>query len=283
MECEIKSGKTNKKPRFPRREKRHSCTMKKKTTKAKKNTTPKAVKAPEVAPTAKGTEADGVNPLTKEAFKWMVNKDSIPGAFPPVLYCGPSTLLLISQALGRQIELDEAKRLVQADGEKQICAITGKEFRPVAYVPFCPKGLKSQIEAGATLLEARLPFGGQYYFIKGEPKPVSGSVFHYDERTDSYDFANSSPLVILAREFAKKKLGMKWGVPLGQIDQVLGRKKERNKNQEVARELVEKFLRAGRDKRFSHGKRLVPVGEAFDEAKREGKKKRRHRSENDGE
>lgn len=33
------------------------------------------------------TSEEGFNPLTEEAYKWMT-ESSIPGAFPPILYCG---------------------------------------------------------------------------------------------------------------------------------------------------------------------------------------------------
>lgn len=186
---------------------------------------------------------DTVNPFTEEAFQWMIGKNSIPGAFPPILYCGPQTVVDIFEAIGRPIELEEAKRLVQPDGPVQTCVLTKKEFQPVAYVPYCPGGLYKQIEGGATLLTARLPFGGQFHFINGEPKPVSGSVFHYEEATQTYSLASASPLVILARTFKKESKEMKWGVPLAEIETVLAKKEEKNKIHEAARDLVSLYLR----------------------------------------
>ena len=212
------------------------------------------------------------NPLTDEAFRWMTSSKSIPGAFAPILYCGPRTVVEISQIIGRPIELDEAKRLVQSDGEKQTCSISEQEFQPVAYVPYCPGGLHEQIAGGETLLTARLPFGGQFHFIGGKPVPVSGSIFHYDESSDSYDFATSSPLVILAREFQKKTGKLKWGVPLDQVDEVLAKKEARNKIHQKARELVNQFIESA-DRRNRKGRRgLTRVGEAVEIAEKDHKK-----------
>lgn len=258
----------------------HTCTMKKKPSTKRKTgktkmakgqlaatQTPALTSETQPAPPAPSAPAtpendEGVNPLTDEAFQWMIDRESIPGAFPPILYCGPSTLVEISEANGKPIELDEAKRLVQADGPEQTCSITpgGKKFQPVAYVPYCPKGLKKQIDEGATLLTARLPFGGQFYILNGSPKPVSGSVFHYDERTDSYQFASSSPLVTVAREFSRQRQGMKWGVTWGQVEKVLNKRKERGELRDAAKAFVLAFT-------DNKNQGLTSVEEAFDKAK----------------
>src|SRR3990167_4203208 len=128
-------------------------------------------------------------PYDAEAWAWMSNQ-SIPWAFSPILYIGTQVSVEVSKIIGRPMNLEEAKHLVQPDGEEDEikkmkiidaegptreevvrthaykCASEGTRFRPVRYLPFIPKNLDKQIAAGNKLMEISLPYGGAFYVNK---------------------------------------------------------------------------------------------------------------------
>lgn len=154
-------------------------------------------------------------PYDAEAWAWM-SQESIRGAFSPILYIGTGVSVKVSRLLGRPMNLTEARHLVQADGDKVICASEGTKFQPVKYLPFLPKGLEAHLAGGKPLTEIDLPYGGAYYVDKKERVLIaySGSVFHYNPSRQDYEWCHSSPLVIIAEEFRKAGRGMQWGNPL---------------------------------------------------------------------
>lgn len=226
---------------------------------ARKATTKTADSSKVNTATTTSMEVEPPPTFTDEAWDWMTDKDSIPGACgAPISYLGPVTAEAFVKMTSHSITLDEAKRLVQPDGPMCECTVRkGLKFQPVAYTPFCPGGLKKQIEDGATLLNAELRFGGQFYIRGKDALPVSGTVFTYIEENQSHEYAWASPLVVMAREFGKKEGQLRWGVTLGQIGRVFEKKNERNKMVEDARTLVDSIIKSQR--RYNPSDRERPI------------------------
>jgi len=172
------------------------------------------------------TEEDNIDPLEEDALDWMVNRDSIPRAYAPILYVGDVSLKRLASAFGRKITLVEAMHLVKPDGPKKWnCHSTGEKFQPVEYLKYFPKGLLKQIEDGVkTILDAELPFGGQFYFRpKSGLAAFSGSVFQSEETNDGWNIiqCNSSPLVIQAKSFLRVTGRIRWGMRLADLEHAM--------------------------------------------------------------
>lgn len=185
-----------------------------------------------------------IDPYDSEASVWMRSEDSIPGAYPPILYIGPRASIDIALKLGRQIRKDEAKLLVQIDGKKRFCDLglkTGEEieFQPVKYVPFLSREMIRDIEAGKDLTEAELYFGGCFYG-NGDGTTtlaISGSIFYYDFREKKYHEVKDSGLIIMSKKKLKETRRRNWGVPLDfvhQVEQQVEQRKDRSHRRHLA-------------------------------------------------
>ncbi|MEK7184786.1 MAG: hypothetical protein AAB683_01470 [Patescibacteria group bacterium] len=179
------------------------------------------VAIPPPAPPAPATVVeesdDGVNPMTPEAYDWAMSPDSIPGAFAPILYFGPQTVIDFSDRIGRPLTLKEVQRLAQPDGEKKFCSLTSKEFQPVVYVPFCPRNFGPKDD----VLKADLVFGGQFYVVDKEIISVSGSVFFHNTEKDTYEYANSSAMVSTVLDHKRLTGKWRWPLPMTFANEVL--------------------------------------------------------------
>lgn len=168
-----------------------------------------------VAPTVATTP-----PYDKDAADYMCRKRE--GTFSLIHFIGEQVSRELAEILGRSITLPEAEHLVSLDGDPTICASEDVEFQPVKYLPFTPKGLKEKIDRGESLVDIQLPWGGAYYLTKdGKTIAYSGSVFHYNHRRQKYEWANNSPLVIVADEIGKRCGQRQWGVPFSEVDNIL--------------------------------------------------------------
>lgn len=216
--------------------KKVTATAAKQTKTTARQARPQAVdEAKELADSTKaGAAGEEYQPFTTAAWDWMVSKDSIPQAERPLWYIGPKVLCEIASVIKRSISLEEAKCLVQPDGQIEECALTKVKFQPVAYVPFCPKGLAAQIETGETLLTARLPYGGAFYNKGDEKVAISGAVYYYEEQGNSYPEASSSPLVIMANAM-KKGTKRQWGMPRERFDEVTAIRSQRKERKTLVR------------------------------------------------
>jgi hypothetical protein len=240
--------------------------------KSKKNVAVDVIETP--TPTVKeseikeaGDDVEGYDPMTPEAFKWATSGKSIQGAYAPILYFGPAVAIEISEILGRPLGLEEVKLLAWADGETQKCAITGEKFQPIGYVPFAPRDLESDLNDCGHLSKISLPSGGQFYLIKGQVTPVSGSVYHYDARSGDYNHAHASPLVAFASDIQRMTGKKIWGMTLDRTKNLLEKKDERRKAKnemfEKTRRLAEQFVSSSR-----HGQGSInKLGDAFPKAR----------------
>lgn len=189
------------------------------TTKPKKvRKTPKT--AEEAANPAAVSTVTTYPPYDQQAAEYMFQKQ--PGTYSLIHFIGEQVSREIAAILGRSITLPEAQHLVSADGDPTTCASEGVEFQPVKYLPFVPKGLKEKIGRDKALVDIQLPWGGAYYLTKdGKTIAYSGSVFRYNARRQRYEWANGSPLVIIADEIGKRYGQRQWGVPFAEVENIL--------------------------------------------------------------
>ncbi len=203
------------------------------------------------------TEEEGFDPFTNEAYAWVMDPNSIPGAFAPILYFGPHVAVKFSKILGRPITLDEAKIMAYPDGLMVTCTLTGKQFQPVGYIPFCNDGdvARQVSESNDTLGTISCYNGGQFYLDNNkEMVPVSGAVYIYDKEEDVYRYDYDSPLVQLAMEGEKQTGKKRWGMTIRATKNALDgqyykeerqkgrdRKEMMRKASELANRLFDKF------------------------------------------
>ena len=232
-------------------------------------------------PVAREPEALEYTPYDEAAWEWM-RKGSIPGAYPPVTYVGTDVSAGVSRILGRSITLDEAQQMVHADGEIAICSVTGKEFQPIAYLPFVPNNLASKIEAGMALTEIDLPMGGAFYLNKSdEIVALSGSVYHYARRFrgGQYVWFKDSPLCQMALAMKEKTGEMDWGTTLEGVQRRLQAKQETARQEKAINDLAGS-IQSNRRRKGSHDnggthQRDHRMGRAqMDEALEKGKGRR---------
>jgi hypothetical protein len=226
--------------------------------------TPKKEKGSGVTKTTAVAETKQFQPYDQQAWSWMSGQ-SILGAFSPILYIGPKVSAEIASILGRPINLEEAKYLVQPDGPVMTCATEGIRFQPVKYVPFTPRNLKEAISSGKKLTEIDLYWGGAFYIDAKENLPMafSGSVWHFKTgkaREGAYEWMRTSPLVMMANSMKDKYGDMSWGIPLEEALAVIDSRAKALERKKKIDGLTNRVL-APRSNRFNS------VGDAFRNAK----------------
>jgi uncharacterized membrane protein len=227
--------------------------------KGKKVKTAKFGEIAEESGPAQSVEEVDFLPYDPDAWKWMAEQ-SIPGAYSPILYIGTEVSARIAQILGRPMNIIEAQYLVQPDGPVTDCSAINARFQPIRYLPFEPRWLEKELRAGKSLTELDLPWGGAYYIKKdGTVLAFSGSVFHYDSRSECYRWCKSSPLVIAA-DATKDRFNQRpvWGSPLEEIQNILDARRETRERENKIGALVADIVPISR--------RMSRMGEAFDRA-----------------
>ena len=244
-----------------------------------------AKETPEVTKTSKVIlpEPDPNYYPTFEPKAWRWVWTAMKGAPSPILFLGMNVPDGIAGILGRSLTLEEAQYLVQTDGPVTKCSVTKESFQPVKYLPFASQSLLRALEGGKSLLEIRLPYGGQYYTKKdGSVLPVSGSRYKYEKakhagEDDRYVPFFNGALQKVSRALAKK-LGQKepvWPVTYEQATGKL-RVKERNDKNDKAVNALLGDIDAPRRKSGRRDWRLgAQVRDAFSKAKRNGSRKPR--------
>ncbi len=182
-----------------------------------------------------GSGEESVTLFTQEAFDWMKDPNSIPGAYAPILYCGLPVAYNIFTKLGRPITLAEATVMVAADGPLTACMLSGDTFQPVRYVYRCPEDFDGNFE--------NLPMGGQHYLIRGEIQAVSGSIYRYDGHQDEYVFCKSSPYFVFVDESRKVSGTFKWGKTHEKVKEMLESKKLYKERSQAIKGIAAKLAR----------------------------------------
>lgn len=188
-------------------------------------------------------EAPEITPFTPEAWAYL-SQPSIAGVpHLPIYFLGGRVPMDIARAMGRPLDIEEAKLLVVPDGEVTKCGLTGEEFQPMKYVPFLSKKMEDGLKAGNRLDQIEIYYGGVYYVDnKRKVSAFSGPLFFYNKREGEYQYAKSSPLIVVTMEGRKKTGRMFWGVPLNIIDgQVAAREKNHEQHNKAAA-LVKNFI-----------------------------------------
>lgn len=209
-----------------------------------------------------------------EAWKWGMDKNSIPGAKSPILYSGRKLLETIASELGRPIELPEFQMLVQADGGMETCSVEGVQIQPVKFVVSVPKNLRERLERGETLEECVI-FGGQFTLNKARDgyNVYGGSVFYLvrdnsDRKRGLVPKFNAGSNLFLAY-----KTNHEWPVPRKDVDRVIQKIQEKSARIAKIQELSEDFSPTrSKNRRF----RNDAMRHAFDHPEHRGGRNRRN-------
>ncbi len=197
----------------------------------------------QVAGTATSTEGPTLlvleekQPMTTEAYDWMMSINSLPGCgLSPIRFIGLKNIERLSEALGHQITLEEAKILVRLDGDKMKCDDTEREFQPIAYWPYINADMEKDLASGKTLAEISVPFGGAFFLEGKQIFAFSGPV--YDKLGASW--MNESPLVKASKEagFIRKLKRPIWGKCFQVLADYLSDEVERKRRQQESRDRI---------------------------------------------
>jgi hypothetical protein len=117
--------------------------------------------------------------------------------------------LRLAEALGRPLNVEDLKILVQPDGPPCRCSATGREFQPMSWVLITP-GLLNKIREGMTLEEidqntSVMVRVGHFFCRKGKILTYSGTPYRWHKDFDRDQLSWQSPITK-----AYKANGDKW-------------------------------------------------------------------------